>query len=157
LSLNNLSTEWQLLQQQNDHYETWSLIIKLVNIILLPVMITLHLPFIIIVPLLLTLWLQDAIWKTFQARGESRLLVLEKAIAKQTNRGVASEGELADNSEFTGDTQQELPFQYNHNFLKERPSTEGLIIEYLKQALRPTIAFPHILLVVLFLAYTLMN
>jgi len=40
-------------------------------------------------------------------------------------------------------------YQFNSLYLQNRPSSVGLIKEYLGQALRPTIAFPHLLLIVM--------
>ena len=38
-------------------------------------------------------------------------------------------------------------FQYNSDYVRNRPGLFGLIQEYLKHAARPTIAYPHVLLV----------
>ena len=78
--------------------------------------------------LLLVLWLQDAIWKTFQSRIEVRLLQLETHLAS----GEANDGDA---------------FQYNRLFADNRPGVTGLVQDYLQQAARPTVAFPHLLLV----------
>ena len=89
---------------------------------------------------MLVVWLQDAIWKTFQSRIESRLLELEQGLSSA-------------NSE-KGDSLAVEAFQFNSAYLKDRPSTIGLILEYMKQAARPTVAFPHVVLLVLLVAYS---
>ncbi|OUS15574.1 hypothetical protein A9Q88_10500 [Gammaproteobacteria bacterium 50_400_T64] len=128
----HLAAEWSLLQNQFDSYEKYSLLIKLANItILATAYFTDHFSAFILC-LLLILWLQDAIWKTFQSRIDVRLLQLEAYLANED--------------------QLEKPdvkaYQFNSLYLKYRPSSVGLIKEYLSQALRPTIAFPHLLLIV---------
>lgn len=128
-----LETEWCLLQNQYDSYEKFSLIIKLINCVIFTLaFLSSHLN-IIAIALLAVVWLQDAIWKTFQARIENRLLVLEDALNNK-------EQNLTESASI-------LPFQYNRQFMQNRPSTLGLVFEYFGQAIRPTIAFPHILLV----------
>jgi len=129
----HLAAEWSLLQNQFDSYEKYSLLIKLFSIgILSAAYFTDHLS-IFILCLLLILWFQDAIWKTFQSRIDVRLLQLEAYLANEDNLENPA-GKV---------------FQFNSLYLKNRPSSIGLINEYLRQALRPTIAFPHLLLIVL--------
>jgi len=129
----HLATEWSLLQNQFDSYEKHSLLIKLSSIgVLATAYFTDHLS-VFILCLLLILWLQDAIWKTFQSRIDVRLLQVEAYLTHE------------DNLENTNGK----AFQFNSLYLKNRPNIIGLIKEYLGQALRPTIAFPHLLLIVL--------
>jgi len=128
-----LAEEWSLLQKQFDSYEKHSLLIKLFSIgILAASYFTDHLS-VFILCLLLILWLQDAIWKTFQSRLDVRLLQLEAWLA--------SEGDL--------ENPAGQAFQFNSLYLQNRPSSIGLIKEYFGQALRPTIAFPHLLLIII--------
>lgn len=128
----DLASEWSLLQNQFDSYEKFSLLIKLVNIALLTVATVLNNNSIVILILLMVLWLQDAIWKTFQSRIEDRLLQIEKVLSTEKSE----EGAIR-------------AYQFNRQFLENRPSTIGLIFEYCKQAVRPTIAFPHVVLVLI--------
>ena len=127
-----LAQEWTTLQNQYDAYERSSLHIKLVAIaVLLVLMVFANMTFLTL-SLLLVFWLQDAIWKTFQSRIEVRLLKIEALFAEHGN-----------------DESNQIAFQFNREFEQSRLSTIGLIIEYLKQALRPTVAFPHVALVVI--------
>jgi len=89
---------------------------------------------IIVVPFIL--WFQEAIWKTYQARAEARLLVLEKAIADNMQSDAGSSSNV-------------LAFQFNREFAASRGGLSDLICEYCSQALRPTIAYPHLVLVLL--------
>ena len=121
-------TEWCLLQNQFDSYEKHSLYIKLISIIVLLIAKMSSAPSLFIVPLLAVLWLQDVIWNTFQSRIEARLLQVEKCISEKSERGM---------------------FQFNSAFQKARLRGLSLINEYIRQSIRPTIAFPHVALILL--------
>jgi len=120
----DLATEWALLQNQNDSYEKCSLAIKLLTITASLIATILTDNSLLICSFIVVFWLQDAIWKTFQARIERRLVALETALAGE---------------------QEILPFQYNRDYIENRPSTLGLIKEYARQSLRPTVATPYLL------------
>lgn len=128
-----MENEWSLLQNQFDSYEKYSLLIKLANVAILCAVYIANRPSAFVAFLLLALWLQDAVWKTFQSRIEVRLLQLEA---------------------FIRDGGDAKPCQFNSEFLRSRPGNSALIGEYFRQALRPTVAFPHALLV-LMLAFEL--
>ncbi|PCK04418.1 MAG: hypothetical protein COA42_19240 [Alteromonadaceae bacterium] len=135
----NLATEWCLLQNQFDSYEKYSLLIKLTSIGLLVAAYLANNLSVFVGLLLLLLWLQDAIWKTFQARIDTRLLQLEEYLSAE-HKQTAIESKA---------------YQFNRLYLQQRPTNAGLIIEYCQQALRPTVAYPHIVLQ-LMLGYTLL-
>jgi hypothetical protein len=126
LKTKEIEKEWCLLQNQFDSYEKYSLIIKLANTGLLCTAYFVNRMSVFVVFLLLILWMQDAIWKTFQSRIEIRLLQIENSLLDQSD---------------------ENAFQFNSLYQKNRPGSAGLISEYLRQALRPTVAFPHVVLV----------
>jgi hypothetical protein len=128
LKMEAIEKEWCLLQAQFDSYEKYSLLIKLTNTGLLCTAYFVDRMSIFVLFLLLILWMQDAIWKTFQSRIETRLLQLETCIFEESD---------------------EKAFQFNSQYLKNRPGSAGLISEYVKQALRPTVAFPHVALVLM--------
>ena len=133
MQTSHLAAEWSLLQNQFDSYEKHSLLIKLSSIgVLAAAYFTNHLS-VFILCLLFILWLQDAIWKTFQARIGSRLLQLEAYLS----------------NEHTPQHCDGVAFQFNSLYAQNRPGSAALIKEYFSQALRPTIAFPHVLLIVL--------
>ena len=133
MATSNLSSEWSLLQNQFDSYEKHSLLIKLFSVgVLAAAYFTNHLSVFVLL-LLLILWLQDAIWKTFQARIDTRLLQLEDYLS----------------NEHTLENRDGFAFQFNSLYAQNRPSNVGLLKEYLSQSLRPTVAFPHIVLVTL--------
>jgi hypothetical protein len=83
------------------------------------------------------IWLQDGIWKTFQARMGERLEVVELSIQNLSEDG------LVDSS-----TQG---MQFNTAWAASRKSALGLVVEYIKQSLKPTVAYPHAILIVMIL------
>ena len=133
MTSHDLATEWCLLQNQFDSYEKHSLYIKLTAIIATAATWWFEYNGIVSAVLLLVLWGQDAIWKTFQSRIETRLLVIEQLIADK-------EGDA------------HVAFQFNRQYQISSHSGIALIREYLSQAVRPTIAFPHVVLLPLLLA-----
>lgn len=131
MTTSNISSEWYLLQNQFDSYEKHSLLIKLSSIgVLSTAYFTNHLSVFVLL-LLLILWLQDAIWKTFQARIDARLLQLEGYLS----------------NEHSLENRDGIAFQFNSQYTQNRPGSVGLLKEYLHQSLRPTVAFPHIVLI----------
>tara|TARA_B100001063_G_scaffold19752_1_gene15202 strand:+ start:647 stop:1078 length:432 start_codon:yes stop_codon:yes gene_type:complete len=133
----DLSNEWMLLQNQYDSYEKYSLMIKLVAMVVFYFAhISEKIGWIVLI-LLAIFWLQDAIWKTFQSRIELRLLAVEEALSDK-EPSTQKDG----NNNF-------IAYQFNTDFLSKRPSQIGLIKEYFMQALRPTVAFPYCVLIAL--------
>lgn len=130
---NALINEWNVLQTQSDSYEKHSLYIKLLAITLSAGAALLAQANLYIAIILAILWLQDAIWKTFQARISDRLIKVETAL-----QDTISANNLP-------------PCQLNSEWLAQRSGFMGLIKEYLCQAARPTVAYPYILLIGLIL------
>lgn len=127
---NEIESEWCLLQNQFESYEKHSLYIKLVSIL---VLLSAELSGVIniyVILILAVLWLQDSIWKTFQSRIEPRLMKIEKSISQGND---------------------ESGFQFNTEYQKNSLSGIALIIEYVRQAVRPTVAFPHLVLILILL------
>lgn len=139
MQISDLANEWSLLQNQFDSYEKYSLLIKLSSIALLSIALILNSINIFIGLLLLILWLQDAIWKTFQSRIETRLLSLEKYFSNEQSL-----------EKMNGNA-----YQFNSDYQKNRPGMMLLINEYCLQAIKPTVAYPYILLL-LITAYKLL-
>ena len=124
----DLKNEWSILQGQSDSYEKYSLLIKLLNIGILSAAYISDNMGILILFIVLVLWMQDAIWKTFQSRIEHRLLQIEKYLLEGVH---------------------DKAYQFNSDYLKNRPGSIALVNEYLRQMIRPTIAFPHVVLVLM--------
>lgn len=124
-------SEWTLMQNQFDSYEKYSLAIKLVCVLVVVACFLSDQLGWTSLMIVLVLWLQDAIWKTFQSRIEQRLLALELSLSKASD-GAALEA-----------------FQFNREFQRNNSSSLGLIQEYLAQAIRPTVAYPYGVLVLM--------
>lgn len=139
--LDYLGQEWKALQSSYDQYEFYSLIIKLMTVILTFLSLAWSIGLSITCILITILWLQDAIWKTFQARIEVRLIKVENLIAKLSQQQNEHLGEFI------------LPFQFNRDFAALRQGTLGLIKEYIATMLRPTVAYPYIFLNILAVAF----
>ncbi|ALS98220.1 hypothetical protein [Lacimicrobium alkaliphilum] len=114
--------QWLTLHRQYEHYENMALVIKLIAVLTTLGGLISHLSYWPLLLLLCVLWLQEGIWKTFQARLEASLLSLETTLAEQPL----------------------LPLYTN--WQQNRPGLVSLIAQYLRSALRPTVAFPYIVL-----------
>ena len=119
-----LQQEWLALQGQHERYEGLALAVKLAAfaaVVLLPDKA-------LAVALLVLLWLQEAVLKTFQGRLGERLLAVEAAL--KSGRDVVA-------------------MQLHSDWQATRPRGPALIAQYLKSALRPTVALPYPLLMAL--------
>lgn len=122
--MNALHQEWLALQAQHERYEGLALTVKLAAFVA-----------VVVVPdntlalaLLALLWLQEGVLKTFQARLGDRLLVVEAGIKSDVGA---------------------VPMQLHSDWQAQRPRGAGLIAQYVKSALRPTVALPYPLLMAL--------
>jgi len=115
--------EWATLQNNIEGYERLALLIKLLATLGAVQCVLFGMPWLAIAAVLV-LWLQEGIFRTSQARLGERILRLESA------------GEVA-------------PHQLHSEWQASRPGTVGLVVEYIRNALRPTVAFPYPLLLVL--------
>lgn len=130
-----LSDEWAILQGNHEQHERNSLLVKLAAVALLAVGPALGLDVLATVALLLVLWLQEAILRTFQERLGERILRVERMLREDAAcSGVAC--------------------QLHTEWLASRPGTTGLLAQYAKNMLRPTVAFPYVVLVLLCLAWS---
>lgn len=115
-------TEWVTLQQDHERYEASALLIKLVAVVLAALGIALAWPGLALILPLPILWLQEGILRTSQARLGARLLRIEAG------------GSDA--------------FRLHSEWQASRPGTSGLLAEYIGHSLRPTVAFPYVVLLV---------
>lgn len=118
--------EWAVLQNNIEQYERHALWVKIIAVALAAQLGWLGWP----LPgaaLVAVLWLQEAIFRTSQSRLGDRILALERG----------------------GGTAAHM---LHTDWQTRRPGTAGLIKEYLAQSLRPTVAFPYPVLVVILLA-----
>ena len=133
---NPLNEEWQTLHQDYERYDRYSLLIKLAAILssLIVIGLTIHLWVALI--FILVLWLQKGIWRTVQARTSERLLVLEQLIKRD---------------------EQKAAMQFYSDWEATRHGTSGLIKEYMRNALRPTVAYPYIVLLAILVTIYMMK
>lgn len=130
-----LQTEWVTLQTQFDSYEKCSLAIKLFSILVCCILVFAFNAVIESLLVVVILWLQDGIWKTFQNRIGQRLEVVEQAIQNHADS--------------TQEQTSQLGMQFNLAWSQARPSAIGLVYEYIKQSLKPTVAYPYVVLIIL--------
>jgi hypothetical protein len=129
--VNPLHHEWLALQAQYERYEALALAVKLAAFVaaaLVPDVV-------LVLALLALLWLQEAVLKTFQARLGSRLLVVEAGLNPGSGEGAAV-----------------AAMQLHGDWLAQHPRGAALLAQYLRSALRPTVALPYPLLMALVLA-----
>lgn len=125
-----LAQEWRTLQDNHERYEAGSLWTKLAAVLLTVAGVAIGLEWWLLGLLVLALWLQEGIYKTFQARLGARLLRLE--------------GLLALDNPPPGSA-----FQLHTEWQSQRRGTAGLLREHVASACRPTVAFPHALLLLI--------
>ncbi|MCZ4312305.1 hypothetical protein O4H66_02720 [Comamonadaceae bacterium G21597-S1] len=125
---NAAAREWAVLQPLYERYEFGALTIKLTAIVLLfgGIVIELHGAWLLL--LLSVLWLQEGIFKTSQTRLGTRLLAIEQAIAAGSAEGA---------------------FALHRQWQVQRTGVVGLVREYLASTVRPTVAFPYLVLLLL--------
>ena len=122
--MNALHHEWLALQGQHERYEALALAVKLAAFAVCFLVSDMTLA----LSLLALLWLQEGVLKTFQGRLGDRLLVVEA--------GLKSGADVA-------------AMQLHSDWLASRPRGLSLALQYLKSALRPTVALPYPLLMLL--------
>ncbi|MCV2368044.1 hypothetical protein [Roseateles oligotrophus] len=121
-----LEAEWLALQANHEQYERAALGVKLLAVALCALAFGLRWLWV----LMLILWVQEAIFKTFQARLGARLLRVEALLRE-------------------GQAGPDQALQLHSEWLVSRPRGAALLGEYALSALRPTVAFPYPLLALL--------
>ena len=128
--LAGLAREWVTLQTHHEQYEQSALLIKLAGVVLVAGGWALSASGWGLAVLVAILWVQESIYRTSQSRLGERLLRVER---------------------FLKDNPQPAPpaFQLHSEWLAGRPGLVGLLAEYAASASRPTVAFPHVVLMLL--------
>ena len=130
----HLAQEWTILQNNHESYERSALLIKLVAAALSALAWVSGLVPEVLAALVLMLWCQEAVLKTWQNRLADRLVGIE-AMFRGDAEGVVQ------------------PFQLHSRWLAQRPGLKGLLLDYARSAIRPTVAFPYVALLLLTLIY----
>ncbi|MES2831635.1 MAG: hypothetical protein V4695_06560 [Pseudomonadota bacterium] len=128
-----LGQEWQILQQEQALHERNALCIKLVATGIAFVSLAVVVDLLLVGILIAMLWLQEAIVRTTQSRLENRLLQLELLYREDHARADAA-------------------FQHHTDWRAQRQGFLGLVAEYLRSAVRPTVAIPYAVLLLVLLA-----
>jgi len=122
-----LGHEWATLQNNYEQYEKYSLLIKLVSIVIFVSCLALTLHMATAVAVMLILWTQEGIFRTYQSRLGERILRVEQLLRHAS-------------------PQLAYACQLHTEWQAVRPGFGGLLAEYAKSMLRPTVAFPYVLL-----------
>jgi hypothetical protein len=125
-----LAQEWVTLQTQHEQYEQSALLIKLTGVVLVAAGWVLSVSGWGVAVLVAVLWVQESIYRTCQARLGERLLRVEQFLKANPSPASAA-------------------FQLHSEWLAGRPGLAGLLAEYAASARRPTVAFPHVFLMLL--------
>jgi len=123
-----LTHEWVTLQHNHERYETGGLLLKLAALSLWGAALALGFHAALMAGMVGVLWLQEGIYRTSQARLGERIVQVETLI----RQGGGTESQAC---------------QLHSDWLAKRPGTVGLLLEYAQNALRPTVAFPYVMLV----------
>lgn len=132
--MNDLQNEWVIIHGDIEKYERFSLTIKLFSVLVSALLIAYVVDKWVAVVLILVLWLQDGIWKTFQKRLEIRIVYIEQKLQNKTDKN-------------------SLAFQLYSQWEDKRRGVTELIKEYLINAAKPTVAYPYALLALLMLFF----
>ena len=124
-----LADEWQTLQNNHEQYEKSALLIKLTSLVLCIAGLATHIPFPWLGITVILCWLQDGIYKTYQSRLAERLLNIE-LLLRQTEPPAEA-------------------MQLYTAWTANRPGGLGLVAAYVASALKPTVAFPYLPILVL--------
>ena len=134
--MNKLQNEWNILHQDIEKYARFSLLIKLFSVLICLFAFAYDLSAWLTIFFILILWLQNGIWQTFQARLEKRILFIEQQLQNITNS-------------------DDMAFQLYSQFQEQRLGAVGLVKEYCISSLKPTVAYPFVLLVIIIGGYAL--
>lgn len=119
-----LCAEWQTLQNNHEQHERHAVFIKLTCVSLFVAGLATHVSLAWLAAVVSLLWLQEGIIKTYQRRLGDRLLRLEALLMRSP-------------AEHSG-------MQLHTEWEKFRPSTSALLTSYARSALRPTVAYPYV-------------
>ena len=130
-----LSHEWSTLQNNYEQMERNALLVKLAAVVLCMGGYALGVPYELIGGTALLLWVQESLCRTSQARLGERIVRVEALVKNAASASSAC--------------------QLHSDWLASRKGGLGLLGEYAAHALRPSVAFPYaVLLVVALAAYS---
>ena len=127
IDASGMPAEWAVLQNNIEQYEKSGLLIKLAAVALFTGALVFSLSEALTAGLILVLWVQEAVLRTFQSRLVARILRVEEMLRQA--------GDAA--------------FQLHSDWRASRKGALGMLIEYAAAALRPTVAFPYVVLLLI--------
>ncbi len=125
-----LPAEWAVLQNNIEQYEKSALLIKLVAVGLFAGALVFALSDSLTIGLIVLLWVQEGVLRTFQSRLAARILRVEEMLRQAGG----------------------MAFQLHSEWMASRKGAFGMLVEYAAAALRPTVAFPYAALLLVDLA-----
>ena len=134
----DLTKEWQELHNSIESYEHLSLLIKLLAISLTVLLITFTEINHITLLVLAVLWLQEGIWRTYQARTTSRIVLIERYLTP-----------IKENDNSLTDENSTVAFQFYSQWNENRAGSVALIKEYIQNSIKPTVIYPYLPLMVI--------
>lgn len=129
-----LSLEWQTLQRDYEQIERSTLWLKLAAVLITFASLAIPVDLLLVALLILVLWLQEAIVRTGQSRLGVRLLAIEALLRQPVPPSATA------------------AFQLHSAWHASRGGSVALLREYANNAVRPTVAFPHAVLLLILLA-----
>ncbi len=129
-----LSLEWQTLQRDHERIERSTLWLKLAAVLITFASLAIPVDLLLVALLILVLWLQEAIVRTGQSRLGVRLLAIEALLRQPVPPSATA------------------AFQLHSAWHASRGGRVALLREYASNAVRPTVAFPHAVLLPILLA-----
>ncbi len=134
VSKRDFQNEWMVLHGDIEKYEKFSLVIKLVSMLASLFSIAFIADGWFAASVILVLWLQSGIWKTFQNRLEARIIFIEQQLKNERY-------------------ENHMAFQLYSEWEDKRQGVIGLVKEYALNSIKPTVAYPYAVLVFLVLVY----
>ena len=133
-----LLKQWQTLHICHENYEQYALIIKLLAIACTALAISLSLSLLLSLFLLSIVWLQEAIWKTYQGRIADAIIVVEDKMTCIDAEDIDKPGQ---------------PYLLYKQWQLNRNTSKQLIKEYLGNSIKPTVIYPYLPLVLILLIF----
>lgn len=127
--MSNFQQEWGILHADIEKYERYSLLIKLTAVLSCVLCEVFAIALWFTIPIVLLLWLQEGIWKTFQGRLGRRIEYVERGMKDKIK--------------------EDDSFQLYTQWQTQRTGIKGLVSEYIVSSLKPTVAFLYIALIIL--------
>lgn len=128
--MNALEREWELIHRDHERYEQFALVIKLVTVLIVLACWVFAVDAVLTIIFIAVLWLQEGIWKTYQARLGARLLWIEQRLRAAGSKDGA-------------------PYQLYSTWSAQPKNLLTTLTEYFTNAIRPTVAYPYVVLLAL--------